>query len=205
MGLYEEKVLPHLTVYVLDTGTIRRQRTQALEGARGRVLELGFGAGLNLPHYPKDVSAVVGVDPSEASAKLAEKRIAEAPFTVEHVALKGEELPVDAHSFDTAVSTFTLCTIPDVAKALANVREALKPGAKLHFLEHGRSPDRWIRFGQALWNPFQRWVGGGCHVNRPIDHLVTSAGFELESLETFYLPGPKVISFFYRGVARVAG
>lgn len=203
MGIYEERVLPKLTVWVLDTGTIRRQRTRALAGARGRVLELGFGAGLNLPHYPAEVSSVVGVDPSQASARLAEPRIANVAFPVEHVGLKGEELPVDAHSFDTAVSTFTLCTIPDVAKALDNVRHALKPGAKLHFLEHGQSPDRLVQLGQALWNPFQRWLGGGCHVSRPIDRIVTSAGFELESLERFYLPGPKIISFFYRGVARV--
>jgi ubiquinone/menaquinone biosynthesis C-methylase UbiE len=205
MGLYGDHVLPHLVDWVLDTRAIARERRKALAGVEGRVLELGFGSGLNLPHYPAAVRGVVGVDPSATAARMARARIEAASFSVEHVGLSGESIPVDAHSFDSAVSTFTLCTIADVSAALAEVRRALRPGARFYFLEHGRAASSRTQRVQDLWNPVQKLVAGGCSVNRPIDRLVTDAGLELESLETFRLPGPEALAFFYRGVARSPG
>jgi SAM-dependent methyltransferase len=203
MGFYETHVLPHLLDVCMNMKANRDERQRALADVKGRVLEIGFGTGLNLPHYPPAVTKVVGVDPSTTSAKLARKRIAAAPFPVDVVALSAERLPVPDESFETVVSTFTLCTIPDVDGALAEVRRALKPDGRFFFVEHGRSDDPAVARWQDRLNPIEKAVLGGCHLNRPIARLIERAGFAMERLENSYMEGaPKFAGYLYRGVAR---
>jgi ubiquinone/menaquinone biosynthesis C-methylase UbiE len=202
MGVYDDWVLPRVMNLAMGAKVVAEQRAKALAGVKGRVLEVGFGSGHNLPHYPAGVERVVGVDPSGESAKLARARIAEAPFPVEFLPLSGEQLPAPDGSFDSVVSTFTLCTIPDALAALRQMRRVLAPGGRFFFLEHGRSDDAKVRRWQDRLNGAQRWLVGGCNLNRPMDQLVVEAGFELESLERYYAQGPRFLSCLYRGVAR---
>jgi ubiquinone/menaquinone biosynthesis C-methylase UbiE len=206
MGFYSERVFPYLMNLAMNNEAMRDERRRGLEGVSGSVLEVGFGSGLNLPHYPPAVTKVVGVDPSERSARLARKRIAASPFPVDVIGLSAERLPVADGSFETVVSTFTLCTIPDVAGALTEMRRVLAPAGRLYFVEHGRAEDpRVVRWQERL-NPIQRVVCAGCHLNRPIATLVEQAGFAIEQLETGYMKGaPRFVAFHYRGVARKAG
>lgn len=202
MGFYETRILPHILNVAMNTKAVSEERRRCLEGVQGTVLEIGFGTGLNLPHYPATVEKVVGVDPSRTSARLARKRIAAAPFPVESVGLSAETIPVADRSFDTIVSTFTLCTIPDVASALAEMRRALRPGGHLHFVEHGRAADPGVQRWQARLNPIQGKICGGCHLDRHISGLIQHAGFKIERLEHAYLQGaPRFAGFLYRGVA----
>jgi ubiquinone/menaquinone biosynthesis C-methylase UbiE len=202
MGLYQSCVLPHLVNLALNTDAVKAQRARCLEGVRGRVLEVGFGSGLNLPFYPPAVTHVVAIDPSGASAKLARTRIAAAPFPVETIGLSAETIPVADGSFDTLVSTFTLCTIPDVASALAEMRRALAPDGRFVFLEHGLSPDPSVARWQSRLNGLQGAIFGGCHLTRRISALVEHAGFRIERLEHEYLEGaPKFAGYLYRGAA----
>jgi ubiquinone/menaquinone biosynthesis C-methylase UbiE len=202
MGVYDDWVLPRVMNLAMGAKVVAEQRAKALAGVKGRVLEVGFGSGHNLPHYPAGVERVVGIDPSGESAKLARARIAEAPFPVEFLPLSGEQLPAPDGSFDSVVSTFTLCTIPDALAALRQMRRVLAPGGRFFFLEHGRSDDAKVRRWQDRLNGAQRWLVGGCNLNRPMDQLVVEAGFELESLERYYAQGPRFLSCLYRGVAR---
>jgi ubiquinone/menaquinone biosynthesis C-methylase UbiE len=203
MGFYEDHVLPHLVNVAMSTKGVRDERRRCLEAVSGEVLEIGFGTGLNLPFYPAGVTKVVGVDPSTTSARLARKRIAASSFPVEIVGLSAERLPVDDGSVMTVVSTFTLCTIPDVSQALRDVRRVLRPGGRLHFVEHGRSDDERVRRWQTRLNGVQKKVFGGCHLDRPMAELIARAGLEIERLENDYLEGaPKFGGYLYRGVAR---
>jgi SAM-dependent methyltransferase len=203
MGFYVDRVLPHLLNMSMNTAALREERQRCLEEVSGDVLEIGFGTGLNLPHYPSTVTKVVGVDPSELSARLARKRITNAPFTVETIGLSADKLPLADASVQTIVSTFTMCTIPDIAAALAEMRRALKPGGRMYFVEHGRSADPGVERWQNRLNGVSRVVFGGCNMNREIDKLIAQAGFEIERMENAYLEGaPKFGGFLYRGVAR---
>jgi ubiquinone/menaquinone biosynthesis C-methylase UbiE len=203
MSFYEERVLPHVINLAMTTAGITDERRRCLEPVGGAVLEIGFGTGLNLPYYPAAVTRVVGVDPSRKSADLARKRIAASPFPVEVIGLSAEKLPVADASFDTIVSTFTLCTIPDVANALAEMRRALSPGGRLHFVEHGQAADPDVVRWQQRLNGLQRKVFGGCHLNRRISSLIERAGFVIETLENDYMKGaPKFGGYLYRGIAR---
>jgi ubiquinone/menaquinone biosynthesis C-methylase UbiE len=202
MGFYERRILPHLINLAMNTAGIRDERQRCLERVTGRVLEIGFGTGLNLPYYPGTVTGLVGVDPSDTSATLAKKRIEAAPFPVEIVGLSAERLPVDDRSVDAVVSTFTMCTIPDVSAALGEVRRVLTPGGHLHFVEHGKADDRAVVRWQRRLNPVQRRLFGGCHLDRDIAALIEDAGFKIERLEHEYMKGaPKFAGFLYRGVA----
>ena len=203
MNFYERSVLPHLVNVAMNTAALRDERARCLKDVTGTVLEVGFGTGLNLPHYPPAVTKVVGVDPSATSATLAHKRIAASRFPVEIVGLSAETLPVADESFDSIVSTFTLCTIPDVAHALLEMRRALRPGGHFYFVEHGRADDPKVARWQERLNSLQQVVFGGCHLNRHIFTLIAQAGFELEHFENSYLKGaPKFGGFLYRGRAR---
>jgi ubiquinone/menaquinone biosynthesis C-methylase UbiE len=203
MSFYESRILPHVINLAMNTKVLKEERTRCLQDLKGVVLEIGFGTGLNLPHYPSPVTKVVGVDPSERSAALAKKRIAAAHFPVETVGLSAETLPVPDESFETIVSTFTLCTIPDVSRALREVRRALAPQGRFHFVEHGRAEDPNVERWQHRLNSMNRRVLGGCNLNRPIATLIEQAGFQIERLEKSYMKdAPRFAGFLYRGVAR---
>jgi ubiquinone/menaquinone biosynthesis C-methylase UbiE len=180
------------------------ERVEGLAGVRGRVLEVGFGSGLNLPHYPtgaEGVASLVALDPNDLAWKLGRQRIEAARFPVERVALVEGRLPVEEGAFDTIVSTFTLCTISDLGGALAEMRRVLAPGGRFHFVEHGLAEDERVRRWQRRWNPWQGRLFGGCHVDRAIDREIESAGFRIERIEKGYMKGPKALAFRYRGVA----
>ncbi len=202
MGFYDERVLPHLVDRVCATGEMRRWRRQVVRGLAGRVLEIGFGSGLNLEHYPPEVTAVAAVEPAEVARRLARRRIAAVAVPVEHVGLDGQQVPLDDGSCDSALSTFTLCTIPDAGKALDEVRRILRPGGRLHFLEHGLAPDPAVVVWQRRLEPWQKRLAGGCHLTRDPVALVREAGFEIEQLTQRYARGPRPWSFFTAGVAR---
>ena len=192
MGLWNDRILPHLTHRTLDNPVVAQMRRRAVAGLSGRVLEIGFGSGLNVPLYPATVDRVDAVEPSDVAWRMSERRRAASPVPVEHVGLDGQRLEVDDQQYDAALSTFSLCTIPDVASALAEVRRVLRPGGVLHFLEHGISPDPGVARWQRRLDPVQQRVAGGCHLSRDIPALVADAGLEVVELEAAYLPGPAV-------------
>jgi len=203
MGFYDDWVLPRVLNTMMGMPYIEAERHKALAGVHGDVLEVGFGSGHNLPCYPAAVQRVVAVDPSEASAKLAQKRIEAAPFAVEYRALEGERIDAPDGSFDSVVSTFTLCTIPEPAVALAQMRRVLKPGGRLFFVEHGRSPEPGVQRWQDRLNRVQQFAFGGCNINRDMERIVRDAGFSFDELDKYYLAGqPKIFAFMTRGVAR---
>ena len=202
MGFYETRVLPYILNAAMNTKAVNDERRRCLGPVEGAVLEVGFGSGLNLPFYGPAVTKVVGIDPSGGLARLARKRVAASPIPVEIIGLSAETLPVEDASFDAIVSTFTLCTIADVATALREMRRALRPGGRFHFVEHGLAEDPKVVRWQERLNGIEQAVFGGCHLTRPIATLITQAGFEMERLEHEYLGGaPKFAGFLYRGVA----
>ena len=202
MGIYEEQVLPRLTDKMCGASAMRSWRREAVAGLRGTVVEIGFGSGLNVPDYPPEVERVLAVEPSLVGRHLAAKRIAASSVPVEFVALHGESLPLADASCDAALSTFTLCTIPGVADAVAEVHRVLKPGGRFHFLEHGLAPDDGIVRWQHRIEPWQKRLAGGCHLTRQPLELLTAAGFEIERVEQRYAPGPKPWTWFTVGVAQ---
>ncbi|MDA1263843.1 MAG: class I SAM-dependent methyltransferase [Planctomycetota bacterium] len=201
MGFYGDHVLPRGIAWGMQGRAFREQRGPALTLARGRVLELGFGAGHNLEHYPAAVEEVLALEPATVNRKLAAKRVAAARMPVRWVGLEGESVPLEDDTVDTVVSTWTLCTIPGLGQALAEVRRVLRPGGELLFLEHGLSPDPKVARWQNRLNPLQRRLCGGCHLNRRIDAELEAAGFDLRALETFAMKGPRIATWMYRGRA----
>jgi ubiquinone/menaquinone biosynthesis C-methylase UbiE len=203
MGLYAEKLLPSIIDVAMRGDEIDVLRARTLAPARGRVLEVGFGTGLNARHYGRDVDELVVVDPNPGMSPLAHERLARAQRRAEHICVSGEALPFGDHSFDTVVVTFTLCSIPDVHRALAEMRRVLKPGGQLLFCEHnlGDAPStqRWQRRITPLWSR----VGGGCHLDRDAPSLIEQAGFVIDELEKTRLgTSPLVWGTIRRGVAR---
>lgn len=205
MGLYRNHVFPRLMDWVLGQPQMQRERARALADARGEVLEIGFGTGLNLPHYPGAVTRLHVVDPEAALASRVAARIASAPFPVERRQLAAERLPYADASFDCVVSTWTLCTIPDTAAALAEVGRVLRPEGTYLFLEHGRSDDTQVARWQDRFNPLQRLLGCGCNINRPIARMIGDSGLAITALERYTLVGqPRIAAEMYRGTARRA-
>jgi SAM-dependent methyltransferase len=203
MGFYDEQVIPRVIDLVLGTKSFGRVvRARACAGLRGDVLELGFGSGLNVPYYPSEVTGVWTVDPSGVARKLAAKRIAASSIPVHEGGLDGERLDFPDDRFDAALSTMTLCTIPDVEAALREVRRVLSPGASLHVAEHGLAPDEKVARTQHRLDPWEQRFAGGCHLARDMRALLTDAGLEIEELDTRYIKGPKAWSYMYFGRAR---
>ena len=182
---------------------ISKQRELVVPHAEGAVIEVGIGSGLNMPFYDEDkVSKVVGVDPVPEMTALGEKRVASARVPVETMAASGEALPMEDNEFDTALLTYTACTIPDVAQALAEIRRVLKPSGRLLFLEHGRSCDPRVARVQDALNPMWKRMAGGCNINRDMAALIAEAGFSIDRIETYYAQSfPRFATFHYRGAA----
>ena len=201
MGLWSQNVLPRLVDWALRTPEVAARRAETLTGLRGRVLEIGFGSGLNLPHYPEAVQRVLAVEPSDLAWRLAQHRMGPGTPPVERIGLDGARLPLPDGSVESVLSTFTLCTIPDVSAALTEIRRVLRPGGRLHFLEHGRAPEESVRRWQRRLQPLQSRIMGGCRLDRRIDELVAGAGLRVEELTTAYGDGPKPFSYLYRGRA----
>lgn len=201
MGLYVDRILPRITDVALGRKELEAVRARACEGLAGEVLEVGFGSGRNVRHYPAAVDRVLAVGPATAERDLAERRLAKSSVTVDFIGLDGQRLPLDDGSVDHVLTTWTLCTIPDVAAALAEMRRVLRLGGTFHFVEHGLSPDPKIARWQQRLNPVQKKLFGGCHLNRSIAELVAAAGLELGPVARYYAPGPKTFSYFYAGTA----
>ena len=202
MGLYDRHILPHLIDFACGMGAVMKARSQLVPQARGRVLEIGIGSGLNLSFYdPQRVEVVVGVDPSAEMQALARERAARCQVPVEMIALELGQIQAADASFDDIVCTFTLCTIPDAIAALREMRRVLKPGGRLLFCEHGLAPDqpvvRWQKRLTPLWKP----LAGGCHLDRDIPALIGAGGFHIRELSTGYLKGPRPMTHVYRGWA----
>ena len=186
MGIYDEHVLPRIINVACGVKPLRSLRERVCQGLQGQVVEVGFGSGLNIPYYPATVERVAAIEPADTGWNLAGKRLAGTGVPIERKGLDGQSLPLADHSCDTALSTFTLCTIPDVEAALDEIRRVLKPGGALHFLEHGLAPDERVRRWQHRLEPMQKRLFGGCHLTRPVAELLTKAGFTITEIDVFY-------------------
>jgi ubiquinone/menaquinone biosynthesis C-methylase UbiE len=203
VGVWVQQVVPRITNKTLATAQVAEVRERVCAGLAGEVLEIGFGSGLNVPHYPAAVVRVAAVEPSDVGWRLAGERLAATAVPVQRSGLDGQRLPFPDGSFDAALSTFTLCTIPDAGAALREVHRVLRPGGLLHFAEHGRAPDDDVHRWQQRLEPLNKRIAGGCHLARPIDELLTGAGFALVRLDQGYLPKePRAFASMYEGVAR---
>jgi SAM-dependent methyltransferase len=202
MGIWEQQVLPRVIDKVLGNQQMAEVRVRSLGGLHGTVVEIGFGSGPNVPLYPEAVTRVLAIDPSGLGRRLAADRIAASPIPVEFVGLDGQAIDLPDDSADGALSTWTLCTIPDVGAALAELRRVVRPGGELVFLEHGRSPRPNVERWQHRLDPLQRRIAGGCNLSRDIPSLISGAGFDIERVVEFDIAGPKIMSHMYSGVAR---
>jgi SAM-dependent methyltransferase len=204
MGLYGERILPRLIDLALDTTEANRYRALAARGLRGTVVEVGFGSGLNVAHYPGTVERVHAVEPSARARRRAGPRIAGSPVPVELIGLDGQQIPLPDGSADAVLTTWTLCTIPDLDRALVEMRRVLKPEGRLHFLEHGLHPNPKVQAWQHRLDPIQKRLVGGCHLDRRIDERITGAGFTLDELTNPRMSGPAVFGYLYLGTATPA-
>ena len=204
MGVYSELIFPRLLELTMSSGSMTDYRRQLLRDVSGDVLEVGFGTGLNLPHYPQAVTSLTTIDPNGGMGAIAQKRIDASPIPVITKTLSGENLPMADASFDNVVCTWTLCSIPNVGKALGEAYRVLKPGGRFFFIEHELSHERGVQTCQNRITPVQKIVADGCHLNRKIDELV-SAVFDQITVKEFYAPKlPKVMGYFYQGIATKA-
>lgn len=204
MSLYEDRVLPHIINLAMNNKMTRPIRSRVCADLEGDVVEIGFGTGHNLPFIPATVTRLRAVEPSAKSVQLAQQRIADAKVPVEIVGLDGQRLPLEDDSADAVLSTWTMCTIPDVSAALKEMARVLRPGGTLHFIEHGRAPDERVRVWQDRINPVQQRLFGGCNVNRDIRSLIEDAGFTIKNIDTYYMDGPKFVGSMYEGTAQPA-
>jgi ubiquinone/menaquinone biosynthesis C-methylase UbiE len=204
MGFYSKYIFPHLLEWALGNPELGKYRRRALQEARGNVLEVGFGTGLNLPYYPQAVDQITALDPESMLADRVAERIKKSNVPVNLVQLDASgKLPFADATFDSVVTTWTLCSIAQVEPALAEMRRLLKPDGRYLFFEHGRSDQIKTAKWQDRFNPIERVIGEGCNINRPIDRLIKAAGFEIETLERFLMPKtPRILGEMYSGTAR---
>ncbi len=208
MGLWASRVLPGILDRQLSRPEFDAARDQVCGGLHGDVVEVGFGSGLNVPHYPRGVNEVIAVEPSARAWHLAQHRVLRSRVPVLRGGRDGQHLGQPDASADCYLTTYTLCTVPDVARTLAEAHRVLRPGGTVHFLEHGASPDHGVARWQRLLDPVHRAVTGGCRLTRRIDRLLEEAGFALVELDRHYLPGPDLnrpFAYTYLGVAKKAG
>ena len=201
MGFYSNFIVPYCIDFSMSGEPLDRYRRQLLQDVSGEILEIGFGTGLNLPHYPDGVEKITTIDPNPGMKKIARSRIADSDITVDYRTLNGESLPMDDGSFDSVVCTWTLCSIPQADRAISEVYRLLKPGGKFFFIEHGISQELQIQVWQNRLTPIQKIIADGCHLNRNIKSLVEQK-FDNVTVEQFYAPKlPKVFGYMYRGIA----
>jgi ubiquinone/menaquinone biosynthesis C-methylase UbiE len=202
MGFYEQRIVPRIVNLACGSKDMNQHRERVCAGLNGDVVEIGFGSGLNIPFYPDAVRRVAAVEPSDVGWRLGAKNVAAASVPIERSGLDGQSLPFADDTFDSALSTWTLCTIPDGVAALKELRRVLKPGGTVHFVEHGLAPDEKVQRWQHRLNPLEQRLAGGCNFNRVIPQMVTDAGFTITDLDQFYAPGgPKFAAAFSLGVA----
>jgi len=203
MGIYEKYLLPKLLNIAMKAPAMTEIRKKLVPMAEGKVLEIGIGSGLNLPFYGRQVE-ITGLDPSLELQAYARDVAEKNGVSVDFLSEGGEEIPADNNTFDTVLMTWTLCTIPEPGKALAEIRRVLKPHGKVVFAEHGAAPDPVVAKWQNRINPIWNAIGGGCHLNRQIESLYEEGGFIFEDIERGYIEGPKFATYNYRGIASVA-
>ena len=202
MRLYNKHILPHLVHFACSMQPAMQQREKIVPLARGRVLEIGLGTGLNLPYYDSGkVSKLWGLEPSPEMIRKAETRARSVNFEVEFIVMPGETIPLETSSVDTVLVTYTLCTIIDVSRAIQEMARVLKPDGQLIFCEHGAAPDASVRRWQNWINPVWKCIGGGCHLNREIPALIEQGGFRIKELNAMYIPGWRPASYNYWGIA----
>ena len=201
MGLYRDRILPRLVDRACSSEGLQRWRAEVTSGLVGRVVEIGFGSGLNLKHYPPEVEMVLAVEPVKLARRLAARRAGAGTVPVRHIGLDGQAIPLADASCDAALSTFTLCTVADPDKVLAELRRVLRGEGRFHFLEHGIAPEASVAKWQRRFEPWQRRLADGCHLTRDTLALVGQAGFVVEHYEQRYAAGPKPWSYFTMGVA----
>lgn len=203
MGWYTEQVLPRIINVACAKGPgVDQLRDRVCGSLSGGVVEVGFGSGLNVPHYPAGVTAIAAIEPSDVAWRLAAERVAATPVPVRRAGLDAQALPFEDDTFDCALSTWTLCTIPDGGAALAELRRVLRPGGTFHFVEHGRASDESVLQWQRRLEPVQKRLAGGCHLTRPIYEMIQGSGFAIEEVDAFYLGGaPKVLGALVLGIA----
>jgi ubiquinone/menaquinone biosynthesis C-methylase UbiE len=204
MNLYQHWILPYLVHVSMRQATFTAYRRRVVPSAQARVLEIGVGSGLNLPFYSASATRVIGLDPSPKLLSMAHEAAGAIARPIELLEGTAEAIPLDTDSIDTVVTTWTLCSVPDIVLALAELRRVLRPEGRLLFVEHGCSPDRSVRLWQDRLTPLWKHIGGGCHLNRPITRLLEESGFRIESMNKGYMPGPKPMTFTYEGSARSA-
>ena len=200
MSLYQKYLLPKLLNWAMKAPALSKLRSELIPSAEGKVLEIGMGSGLNLPHYD-GISGLIGLEPSEELQNLAEDMLIQTHFPSAMLTGSAEDIPLESNSFDTVVMTWTLCSVSDPVLALSEIKRVIKPGGKVIFAEHGKSPDLNIRNWQKTINPVWSRIAGGCQLNLEIDDLYESSGFKFKSMERGYLEGPKFATYNYRGVA----
>ena len=202
MGFYTEQVLPRFQDKVMGSKRLREARGRVCQGLHGAVVEIGFGTGLNTDCYPSEVTKVVAIEPSRVCMRIAEPRIAKSSVPVENGGLTGERLELPSGEFDAVLSTWTLCTIPNVDAALAEIIRVLKPGGSFHFIEHGHAPDEKVARLQRRLEPMNKRLAGGCHLTRHISEDIERAGFDMEKVDTYYFKGePKPMGYTFEGRA----
>jgi ubiquinone/menaquinone biosynthesis C-methylase UbiE len=204
VGLYYRYIFPRLLDLSMRSAEVQRYRQRLVPQARGRVLEIGIGSGLNLPFYGAEVEQLYGLEPSPELREMAARRAHRAHRDVELLDGSAEQIPLADESLDMVVSTWTLCTVVDVERALREVRRVLRPGGELSFVEHGLAPDAGVRTWQHRLSPLWARCAGGCHLDRRIDELIAAAGFRLDELHTEYAKGPRLMTYMYSGRARPA-
>ncbi len=201
MSFYNDHILPHVINLAMRNRELKPYRKRLISQARGRVLEIGIGSGLNLVFYGSPVDEIIGLDPSARLIDMAQDAARHSEISVTLITGSAQAIPIDRGSIDTLVTTWTLCSIPDAGAALQEMRRVLKPNGQLLFVEHGMAPETDVRKWQNRLTPLWKRIGGGCHLNRPIEALIESAGFRITRLETGYAKGPRPMTFFYEGSA----
>jgi ubiquinone/menaquinone biosynthesis C-methylase UbiE len=202
MGFYSDIILPRLCDLAMRNKQLLPFRERVIGAAEGRVLEIGVGSGMNLPFYRPPVRELVALEPASKLVTMARSASRATSLPVSFLEASAEAIPLDDHCVDTIVTTWTLCSIPQAATALAEMRRVLRPPGKLLFVEHGLAPDAGVRWWQDRLTPAWRCFCGGCHLNRPIRSMIEGAGFRIDRIETGYIPGPKPMTFMYEGSAR---